>query len=387
MESKTQINPEVIKEVENLGNNKIDLVLSELGLNIDDSTGFSDDIRLPCPIHGGNNPTAFSYNTKFKKWSCWTNGCHKDNNSIYGLIRKILSGKNNKEISFLESFDWLRSLLNYKNDNINSVSTPESKEILSLLNKTRIKNKIRNNDLEVSNDTFKQFPVSIIDGKLAESEYFIDQGFSREVLKKYNVSFCDNPKKPMYMRNYMPVLNDTGETVVGVTGRTIYDECNICGSFHRQGKGCPQDNPQVKFYPKWLHFGFKKSNILYNSWFANKHIKNTGVAILTEGPKEVLWYEQHNICNSVSIFGLTLSSYQLKKLISMGTLTLVVGLDNDERGLEAIDKISELSSNYFKIINIKDYLEDVEDIDELSEDKMNNNLIPFLKSLERKYGK
>src|SRR6185436_2187063 len=97
--------------------------------------------------------------------------------------------------------------------------------------------------------------------------------FNEETLKKFYISDCNSPEKPMYKRAFCLVLDDAGENVIGVSGRTMLKQCELCGCFHNGHGGCSIDNPNIKSYPKWLHYNFSRKNTLYNIWNAKQKIR------------------------------------------------------------------------------------------------------------------
>lgn len=365
-----KIQPHIIEMVRDISNDKIELILSELGVNIDNTFGSNYEIRTCCPVHRGDNQTAFCYNKKYKLWKCYTKNCSEDNASIFGLVQKILS------ISFIDSIKWLAEKLEIDIDGEDLVIDDDSLEISRIIREYN-----PTGDTNQSKETFEQFPVKDIVGKVKPSQYFLDQGFSIDILKKYNVGYCDNPYKPMYLRSYIPVLDDHGEMVVGVTGRIIYEKCEFCSYYHEPNKGCPHENSKVKNHPKWKHFGFNSSNVLYNYWFSKDFIKNSKTVILAEGPKDILWLEQHSIKNSVSLFGLTLSKNHLKKLINIGVTSVIIGLDNDKAGNAGISKLNQMLSPYFKIHYIDKFLGENEDIADIKSDILNNEFKNFVNKI------
>lgn len=365
-----KISQEKIEEIREIANEKVEFILEALGLDIDNAWGSNQEIRMACPIHNGANRSAFCYNQKYKVWKCYTGNCHENDSTIFGLVSKILN------IPFNKSVEWVGSKLGIGLDN--KEENPEDLEIFKLVKKNH---KVLNT--EQNKETFKPFSIDKIDGKIDISKYFLDKGISEKVLRKYNVGYCDDKSKPMYLYSYAPILDDEGKIVVGVTGRTIYEECEFCGCFHEPHKGCPHENPRVKRYPKWKHFGFNSGAVLYNYWFAKDLIKKSGVAILTEGPKDVWWMEQYDIHNGLGIFGLNINKVQIQKLLKNGVLTIVTGLDKDKRGMAANKKLSTMLSSYFKIVDISHLMKEDEDIADISEDRMKNEFAPFVRSLER----
>lgn len=376
-----KISPETLDDLKDVANDNIDHVLAELGFDIDSVTTAGNEIRSICPIHAGaDNTTAFCYNTTYKYWRCYTKQCHEGFGNVFGLVQKVLGKKTDKEINFREAVSWLAKVLNYELE-IEVFEPNEDELALSkLLKNIRRKKNVILDDTE----KFKPFPIQLIDGKIEPSEYFLKQGFSKETLRKYNVGYCDDPQKPMYKRSYAPVLNDSGDMVVGVTGRTIHPECSYCGQFHIQGYGCPNENLKIKGYPKWKHYGFQKNSVFYNMNFAEEYIRKTKTVAITEGPKDVWWLDQYNFHNCLCIFGLSTSDYHLKRLLHLGVTRILVALNNDEKGIEAIEKLNNRFDNYFNMINVHHQLNGQKDIALLSPDDMINRFVPYLKSLEVK---
>lgn len=348
----------LIEKIIDLSDSKIDFILQELGMNVEDLGGWGEEIRGCCPVHEGDNPTAFCYNQRFKGWACYTRKCHEQCSNIIGLTQRILEKQSDVDISFDYAAKWLMGKLG-----IDGTVTEDEIEILSQKKKPHyvgIGNK----------ENFKPIPVQYLK-EVEPPEMFLKDGFSPEVLKKYRVGFCDNSRKPMYLRAYAPVLDESGKFVIGVTGRTIYDKCQYCGHYHKQGQGCPVDNPKIRKVSKWMHHGFRKSEIFYNAWESAIPIKRDKWCILTEGPKEVWFFEQNGIKHSLSILGSSLSREQIKKLLLWGVGTVVVCLDKDLAGIEATEKITRQIWNDFRVYNTLELMgKNGMDIDEIHCDKV-----------------
>ncbi len=372
----SKISSETIALIKDAANEQLDLVFNELGINVDNVVGFNDEIRTACPIHEGDNASAFCYNLKHKFWRCYTKGCHEGKGNIFGLVELTLK-KTNPDATFRDSCLWLSRLLKIDIESDSDVND-EDLEINRTIN--YVKSRIRKSVKPKENSGF---PISIeaIKGKVKPSWYFLEKGFSEEVLAKYNVGFCDDPYKPMYLRSYAPVLDEDGRNILGVTGRVKYEACEYCPLFHEQGKGCPKENFRVKGYTKWQHYGFNTSEVFYNSWFAKDFIEKSKLAVITEGPKENWWFEQHGIHNSLCTFGLNVHNYHVERLLNYGCLHLILAFDKDPRGIAACEKINEQLSDYFRITNLHKVMTD-KDIDESTPEEM-NKITDFIKGWER----
>jgi hypothetical protein len=296
-----------------------------------------------------------------------------------GLVQKLLSKKYNKDYSFPGAIEWLSAFFKIDTSGI-SIEPPH--EMDSMLHDIKAKCRIKASatpNLKKS-DEFP-IPINVIKGKIPPSEYFLKQCFTKETQEKFYIGHCNDPRKPMYMRSYGLVLNRKGDSVIGVTGRTVFEKCDICHEFHEQGKGCPIDNNYVRAQAKWLHYGFNTNSVIYNEWNVEPFVKKSHVAVITEGPKDVWWLDQHKIYNSMCVFGLKILNYHLRRLLEMGTIKLVVGMDNDEKGLEAIEKIKENYDRYFNIVDISHFMEAGQDIADISTTKMQEEVVPFLQKL------
>lgn len=189
------------------------------------------------------------------------------------------------------------------------------------------------------------------------SSYYLKRGFSIEVLDKYDVGTCKRPKKSLYQRAVVPVYNDSGEIILGFTGRSLFAECSKCNHHHDPDKEC-------HFFPKWKHTsGFQKENCLYNYWYAKEHIMKSGVVVIVESPGNVWRLEEAGIHNSVAIFGSYMSANQKKILDASGAFSIVCLLDNDEAGMKGAKKIYDQCSQMYRLYFPEFNANDVADMD------------------------
>ena len=359
-----------IEELEQEANNRLEEIFTSLGI---DASVYGVDIRMPCPIHGGDNSTGFSYRADLNIWQCFTGQCHEEfRPNIFGLVQGVFR-KNEQTITYGAAIAYVAKVLGYDLEatDINPEEYAISKEINSTKRKMSILEKIQK-----MHETTKFNPIRAADiiDKHVNSQYFAKE-FKQETLKKFMVGDCNDPTKPMYMRSYCPILDDNGEYIIGVSGRTWHKECPKCFGFHRQGAGCPEDNHKIRSVPKWLHYGFQRSNTLYNYWNAKSEIVKTGVAVLTEGPKDVWKLDEAGIKTGMAAMGLSFSLNHIKKLISAGCQTVLLVMDNDEGGLDGAKKAKESLSMYFNVIDITDKLPDGKDIGDLTPEEIDNIVV------------
>jgi len=254
------------------------------------------EIRMPCPIHGGDNPTGFSWDKKYQRWRCWTKGCHER----YGIDAK----------SFIDG------MLDGSPDPITT------EEIMHL-----IFNEYEDTDMDYSynvQDTrkieFEEFKDLNISERLC-GLHAMRWGISKGTIDRYLVGIY--PTITQY-RVLFPIFDSKG-TIVGATGRAIrYDKNN-------------------KRFPKWKHYNFRKSGLFYNI-HAFKPNKNT--AIIVEGPADVLKLESANIHNSLALLGSDMSNEQRIALDEIGIKNIYLCLDNDKAGWKGTEKIGVMLENH-----------------------------------------
>lgn len=341
---------------------KLKILCDELCDNIEDllehfELDYKDHgkmISMACPIHEGDNESALNLyvegDTYRGNWKCRTHGCEKCfKGSIIGFVRGLLSNRKHqwseegdKTVTFKQTIEFITSFLKKDLKDI-KVSTETR-------NKNRFTNAVNHIKNNVKVDTTNCLTRNRIRGLLKiPAQYYVDRGFTPAILDKYDIGLCDNPNREMYNRVVAPIYDPDYTYMIGCSGRSIFEKCEKCGCFHNPDNDCPKDH-QKYLYSKWKHSAnFKSQNSLYNFWFAKKHIKDTGVAILVESPGNVWKLEENNIHNSLGIFGAALSDRQKIILDSSGAMTIIVLTDNDEAGRKAADQIKEKCQNTYRV--------------------------------------
>lgn len=350
-----------------------------------------DDLKLngkmfigKCPIHDGDNTTAFNlYHTGDYyrgNWKCRTHGCEKIfKSSIIGFIRGILSNKKygwNKEgdktVSFNEALSFVKSFLN---SDLDSFSV--SKEEIEKKNFSNVINTI-------SSEQPTADPITRVNRKTVRSsleipcKYFIERGYSPEILNKYDVGICNNPSKEMFNRSVVPIYNHDYKFLVGCSGRSIFNKCENCKCHHDTKSDCPDKEQGWKF-SKWRHSkNFQAQNHLYNFWFAQEHILKTSQVIIVESPGNVWRLEENGIHNSVAIFGSSLSNRQKMLLDSSGAMSMIILTDNDDAGRKAADQIKNKCENTYRI-----FIPQISkpDIGEMSSEEINKEIKEYIRNI------
>jgi len=352
-------------------------VLSSLDLH--DYRDNSKMLTMPCPIHGGDNESALNLyyegDSYRGNWKCRTHGCEKYfKASILGFIRGVISAQRyswNKDGDKMCSFQEVMAFAN----SLVSDQIQTGKVFNNIAQDKNNFSRIINNITNKPNEDSKISRQSAIKNIKIPSQYYIDRGFSSEILQKYDVGLCDNPDKPMYKRVVVPIYDDNRKYLVGCTGRSIFHQCDICGSYHDDNKQCP-DKEKLWLYSKWKHsLGFKSQNHLYNYWYAKEFIYNNNYAIIVESPGNVWKLEEAGLHHSLALFGCNLSDRQKLILDSSGAMTLFVIMDNDDAGKKASIEIKEKCENTYRLFFPKI---SKQDIGEMTNEEINTEIKQFI---------
>lgn len=343
-----------------------DALLNNLDVSLEDSGKYFVGC---CPIHCGDNKTAFNLfkegHTIRGNWVCRSRQCESCfKPTILGFVRGILSSKNgwcdkgdtNKVIPFYQVINWACQFLKTDWNSLKSAgSNLESKKYIAAmesLNKKKLN----------SGGTPRETAIKCLS---IPSKYITSRGFNEELLKKYDIGLCLKSNNGFQDRSIIPVYDETGKVMVAYTGRSIFDECNKCHSYHNPQHSCPGDK-YINIYSKWKHSPHI-NNYLYNYNNAKTYIKKSQTAILVEGPLDVLKLIEAGVNNSVAIFGTSISEQQQIILETSGAWNIILMLDMDDAGRLGCEKIKkQLSRSYnVKILNYAK-----KDVGELSIDEV-----------------
>ena len=335
-------------------------------------------IKSVCPIHGGDNPTALNmyYNGDYKiHYKCRTQQCEEVfGNSFIHFMRGALSRfkynweqEGDKEATFTEAVEFLLNFLDQDFDSLKSENINiEKMKFGGLINSLSVKEA---RGICVTRDRY-------LEKVQVPAKYYLERGFSKEVLEEYDVGYCDNPRKPMYRRAIVPIYDNDHQYIVGCTGRSIFEKCDDCNNYHPPTEKC-------RHFPKWLHSkGFQKEKWLYNYWKAKDYILESGVAILVESPGNVWRLSEAGIHNVVAIFGTAFNNDQKHLLDESGALSLVCLMDNDEAGKKAAEKIEQQCSMLYRLY-FPNF--DSNDIAELNVDKITTDIKPWIDKAKNLY--
>jgi DNA primase len=312
-----------LNAIKDLANRRIEDILDSLGVEYEERYNY---LVGPCPVHGGDRRDAFSFLIERGIWQCFSRGCDKSYGAdIIGLVRGIRQCTFKQATNFLSGF-------------VNLSLGPEEIQ--------KLKDERENREFIAAQQKKKQekivFPNSCLD-KLSYHCYLESRGYPRWLVEKYQIGACLEPGKYMSNRIVVPVLNPNCE-IIGFTGRTL------------------DENWSSKGIPKWKHSrGGWVSYNLFNIHAAAKYIEKTGIAILCEGPLDVLRLEEAGIHNGVAILGKKFYEGQMAMLAGVGATSILDALDNDAAGKVGSQGIKKTATCLFNVrrVEIPDGLKDI----------------------------
>lgn len=291
-----------IDEVKKLAKLNEYLILRSFDIQV-----YGNRTNCACPIHGGDCPTGFSYSLDKHVWSCFTNQCHiKYGNDIIGFVKGML------DCNFMDAINYINGVLSNDKTNINTKAETRKIEI-------------------VENPVIKQLELRPIDSK------FIKNGrFSIDTLNYFGVGRFQSAYD-IHKRIMTPIYNDKNK-LIAYSGRSIYDHCEVCNSYHQADKSCHFGNFKV---PKWMNYpkNFRKSLCLFN---LNNVLKDKKpYVIFTEGVYDAFAVHQSGYTSVVATLGISVSKYQIDLLRKYNIKNVYLMYDGNEAGTLGSKSVSD----------------------------------------------
>lgn len=318
------------KALRNHANRNITYLLDKLAVRYTDRGDGLIQSICPTKQHAGNrdNCTAFSWRPDIGKWVCWTHHCEESRgNDIFGLVSSVLG------FNFKETAKWI-------NDRLAEKSIDVSQDVLPPENLYRGTTLHTHEPLKEEHIKFLQL----------DPEYLIQRGFSKEVLRDYQVGSWQRIGTYMHDRVVFPI-RDHESFLVGYTGRTIHPESYF------QEKGLK--------YTKWIHGRYfnqwpKRGDLLISSLLFNlnrskRYLGQHKKMIVVEGPLDGMKLEMAGVHNWVATLGTTFCANHRTLLVKYGITDLYVAYDNDEEthaGEAGLKRLQRVVGDIFNVHKI-----------------------------------
>jgi 5S rRNA maturation endonuclease (ribonuclease M5) len=339
-------------------------------------------ITMSCPIHGGDNPSALNLYPEGDRyrgnWKCRTHQCEEIfKSSILGFIRGIISHQEHNwrvngddTCSFAEALAFAQKFINQNLDDIKIDKRHQEKS--NFVNTVNYINEKKSTIV-----THKVARPQVRKALNIPSQYFLNRGYTPEILSKYDVGDCLISTKEMFNRAVVPVYDISNSYMVGCTGRSTFEKCLKCKT-HHSADNCPKDS-ELWLNSKWRHSkDFKTQEHLYNYGFAKEYISKMNYAIIVESPGNVWRLEEAGIHNSLAVFGSSLSDKQKILLDISGALSLLLLMDNDEAGTKAVEMIKKKCNKTYNIFTLNITYDD---IGCMTIDQIQSDIIPQIEKL------
>ncbi|MFA5574472.1 MAG: DNA primase [Brumimicrobium sp.] len=244
-----------------------------------------------------------------------------------------------EQFSFPEAVKWLANRYN--------ITLPEEKpltpeEVLELSERE---------SLQIVNDFAKDYFVDTIkntkEGKTVGYSYFIERGFTPEIIEKFQLGYCPRDEKSLtetaiakgFKQEYLETLGLTkvkdGRSFDFFSGRVIFPIHSVSGKVLGFGARTLSTRKDIaKYFNSPESILYDKSRVLYGVHFAKQEIVKQDNCYLVEGYADVISLSQSGIENVVSSSGTALTKGQVK-LIKRYTNNITILYDSDAAGIKA----------------------------------------------------
>lgn len=331
-----------------------------------------------CPIHCGDNYSALNLYPEGDRvpglWRCNTRHCeYIFAPTIIGFTRGILSQKyfqwtSDKPKEGIAPFnDVIKWLCKFVEKDWKDISVDErTVEVNRFAQQVEVFKKTTAATAGVPRSSVRkhlQMPA----------DYYLNRGYRSETLDTFDVGLCTDPNKEMYNRVVVPIYDDKATNAVAFTGRSVFEKCVDCGTYHNREHYCP-DKEKRKNFSKWHHVG-DTGNYLYNWWNAKRSIEEKAHAVIVEGPGDVWRLHEAGVDNAVAMFGADLTDQQQIILEKSGAMKVTVIRDNDPAGEMCEAKLREQLGRSYRLRFV---VPTAKDVGEMTAEQIRKDIIPCL---------
>ncbi len=330
-----------------------------------------------CPFHGNGNERTPSLSVSrerqmFNCFACGTGG------NVFAFIMKY------EDVSFPEALKIVANKVGY------NLNVSDYKEFHDPHDK----------DYEIM-DYAKKYYLNNIwteEGKGAR-KYLLDRGIDETIIKEFNIGYAGSNKDTLYRllskKNYdldsidnLGLINKSGLDIYDTfTNRIIIPIENARGQVVGfTGRIFNGESDTAKYLNTRETPIFKKGSILFNFHNAKDSIKANREVIVVEGNMDAISLSARGIKNVVALQGTALAKENIEQLKKLNA-TVILMLDNDNAGLEATIKNSDLLINngiMVKIVRLNGAKDPDEYIRNVGVDALKDNIKHALKYIDFK---
>lgn len=287
-------------------------------LGFDISIKNSHEVRAPCAIHGGDNPTAFRMKLDTKRFSCYSHKCEftdgRVDNDVFALVMKV------KKIGFKQAAEFLADFVGLSGDS-SSVSSVRSEAARA----KHIANAVRE-VRSIKKPVLAELNQKMVDKFMnRQCGYFTKLGVSEATKKFFELGSMVDAFG--IERATVPIRDAEGR-LVSISGRRTDGD----------------DDPRYL-----LLRDFKKHFVAYNLNNASLVAPAfNNCVIVVEGFKAVWAVHAAGYGNVVAVMGSVVLESQAKLLSEAGFTRCLLMLDGDEAGHEGVKTSFPVVSKYMK---------------------------------------
>lgn len=324
---------------------KIDVIdlLEYYNVDIPQKSINYDYIRIPCPIHLGDNPTAFSFGIHSKNFSCFSQGCGDDvGHDVFSFIilmeEKMAEeeGLGNFKCGFYRALEIAGKIAGVQIDPNKSVD----KNTIDQLDNKRWMREMNSVSREDIQEVYDEDDIVIYQAQLPVAEdYLSGRDITEDMIDFFEIGYSPQGVDEDNLYNFpgrlvFPV-RDKGGNLVGWSGRIL-----------------TSDKKKEKAFRKWKHKAdFDKGLSLYNFYYAQEHIKETREVIIVEGIFDVMRLWSYGLQNVIAVLGASLTPQQLSLVVSKA-FKMYVWLDPDQAGRDASERICKQLKPYGDVYEV-----------------------------------
>jgi DNA primase len=275
-------------------------VISALGIDTIKTSG--THARGACPIHGGDNTTAFCVDLITGLWICFSRQCHEGNSDIIGLVKLI------RKCSFMEALEFIGDACGI---DVYTRDEAAIRRVIYRKDMIEFTRRIEKNDTAL--DLCPIQNIEDINNEMISNRisYFYDMGYTTEVHDYFGIgSYVD---KNGITRASIPIRDSSGK-LVAIDGRRIDSD----------------GEPRYFIQPD----GFTKGNVLYHYHNAKRYVKSyDGDLFIVEGYKACWSMIMTGYYNTIACMGAGLTHEQPNLLYDNEYIKrIILILDGDAAG-------------------------------------------------------
>lgn len=269
-----------------------DVLISLGSVSANKISDSGDEIRCPCPIHGGDNRTSFVWKRSTGTWNCFSHGCGRNiPHDVFGFLKAKYN------LNFIQAAELLSKTFGIQLEKGSNIVNTFNYSIQSL-KQANIEKKYKPELLK----SLSYLPGYHQEGFDYMVEYLRTRNYNYEDIKEFNLypslDFLN------ILRVAIPVYDDC-DTLVGINARLLDSIMNYPEYVEKDGN--------TYYVPKYRMNKFPKGSVLFNLNRAKCNALVDGI-ILVEGQFDVIRLHTYGINNVVCTMGTTLTTEQIALL-------------------------------------------------------------------------